>query len=143
MVFMILSQWYHNVMNISVEPVQYCLSLSCLSRRCHGKNLQKVVDGSERLVAWEWHGSWEKFIVCVDFSKGMKEWTSSLANHVKQHGWPKNLDGEYGMSAKYWQQYTYMQWLMWENDSLYGFVNATSFVDFNFTIIKFVLAKSV
>lgn len=31
----------------------------------------------------------------------MKQWVNSLLNHVKVHGWPKNLDGEYGMNAKY------------------------------------------
>ena len=31
----------------------------------------------------------------------MKQWTNSLLNHVKEHGWPKNLDGEYGLNSTY------------------------------------------
>lgn len=30
----------------------------------------------------------------------MKTWTNSLASHVKKFGWPKNLDGEFGMLTK-------------------------------------------
>ena len=31
----------------------------------------------------------------------MQDWTNSLLAHVKEHGWPKNLDGEYGLTTKY------------------------------------------
>ena len=30
----------------------------------------------------------------------MKQWVNSLREHVKVHGWPKNLDGEFGLNAK-------------------------------------------
>ena len=30
----------------------------------------------------------------------MKEWVHSLRTHVKEHGWPKNLDGEFGLNRK-------------------------------------------
>jgi len=29
----------------------------------------------------------------------MKAFTKSLMDHVKEHGWPKNLEGEYGMDC--------------------------------------------
>ena len=29
----------------------------------------------------------------------MKTFTKSLMDHVKEHGWPKNLEGEYGMDC--------------------------------------------
>ena len=30
----------------------------------------------------------------------MKQWVNSLRERVKVHGWPKDLDGEFGLNAK-------------------------------------------